>query len=78
MDYSVRLFADENYSLRAGMMTIASIFNYFEAALWFAIELTVFVKGRTETKQLKSLAMIVSVSFGLFGISDLVEASTGA
>lgn len=59
-------------------MTIAAIFNYFESMLWFAIALSVFVKSRITNQELKTLAVMVSVTFVLFGISDLVEASTGA
>lgn len=59
-------------------MNFAAIFNYVEAVLWFVIALTVFLKSRAATHELRTLAVIVSVSFALFGVSDLVEASTGA
>lgn len=59
-------------------MSIASLFNYFEAGLWFVIALTIFVRRVKSNPALTKLAMIASLSFALFGISDLVEASTGA
>jgi hypothetical protein len=59
-------------------MNVAIIFNYFESALWFGIALTVFLRRNTPDKRLKKLAMLVSMSFTLFGLSDIVEASTGA
>lgn len=59
-------------------MNIASLFNYFEAGLWFVIALTIFVRRIKTDPALTKLAIITSISFALFGFSDLVEASTGA
>jgi hypothetical protein len=59
-------------------MNIASIFNYFEAALWFGIALTLFLRRNADQVELKKLAVILSFGFFAFGISDIVEASTGA
>jgi hypothetical protein len=59
-------------------MDIAAIFNYFEAGLWFTIALIVFLKINNHNPELKKLAIIVSISFAVFSISDVIEASTGA
>lgn len=59
-------------------MDFASIFNYFEAGLWFTIALTVFFRSKNLQPDLKRLGTIVSISFILFSFSDIVEASTGA
>jgi hypothetical protein len=59
-------------------MNIASIFNYFEAGLWFIIAVAVFIRRDVANPQLTKLALILSASFALFSISDVVEAATGA
>lgn len=59
-------------------MNIAAIFNYFESGLWFAIALIVFLRRNNSNVELKKLAIILSISFAIFSISDLIEASTGA
>ena len=59
-------------------MNIASIFNYFEAALWFSIALTVFLRRKNDNLKLTKLAIVVSISFLFFGVSDLIEANPGA
>ncbi|WP_462157739.1 hypothetical protein [Pseudoalteromonas sp. GB56] len=60
-------------------MTIET-FNYIEAGLWFIIGLGMLITAfnkRTESQWLKVL-LIASVAFILFGISDIIEAETGA
>jgi len=59
-------------------MNIASIFNYDEATLWFAIALTVFLRRKNDNIKLTQLAVVVSISFFFFSISDIIEANTGA
>ncbi len=59
-------------------MNIASLFNYFEACLWLLIAVTVFLRRIKTNPALTRLAVITSSSFALFGVSDLVEASSGA
>jgi hypothetical protein len=59
-------------------MNIAEIFNYFESGLWFSIALIVFLRRQNPNVELKKLAIIVSISFAFFGVSDVIEASTGA
>jgi hypothetical protein len=59
-------------------MNIAEIFNYFESGLWFTIAVVVFLRRNNPNIELKKLAVILSVSFAIFSISDLIEASTGA
>ena len=59
-------------------MTIASIFNYCEAVLWFTISLIVGLRLKKTDVKLKKIAVQTSISFFFFGISDLIEANTGA
>lgn len=59
-------------------MNMASIFNYCEAGLWFIISLTVFLRLKKTEVKFKKLAVQTSISFFFFGISDLIEANTGA
>ena len=60
-------------------MTIET-FNYFEAVLWFVIGvvmlITAFVK-RSDGNWLM-LFLIATIAFMLFGVSDIIEAKTGA
>lgn len=60
------------------MMNFASLFNYFEAGLWFSIALILLVCRKDLLPELKRLASIVGISFAVFGFSDIIEASTGA
>jgi hypothetical protein len=59
-------------------MTIVELFNYVESGLWFTIALLVFLRRNNRNIELKKLAVMLSISFAVFGISDLIEASTGA
>ena len=59
-------------------VNIASIFNYCEAVLWFSIALIIFLRRKNANVKLTKLAMLLSISFFFFGISDLIEANTGA
>lgn len=59
-------------------MNIASIFNYCEAGLWFTISLMVFLRRKNPNLTITKLAIQTSISFFFFGISDLIEANTGA
>jgi hypothetical protein len=59
-------------------MNIAETFNYFEAGLWFTFALVIFLRRNNPNVELKKLAVILSISFAVFSISDIIEASTGA
>ncbi|ESP91451.1 hypothetical protein N483_18100 [Pseudoalteromonas luteoviolacea NCIMB 1944] len=60
-------------------MTIAE-FNYIESMLWFAMALTLIInlllKGHKDAYF--TVSIIASLAFIAFGISDIIEASTGA
>jgi peptidoglycan/LPS O-acetylase OafA/YrhL len=60
-------------------MTIET-FNHFEAGLWFIIGLGMLMAAvikRRDSRWLK-LLLIAAVAFVLFGVSDIIEAETGA
>lgn len=59
-------------------MTIEESFNYCEAGLWFLIALLLFVRSRAVPQIPRRLGAIAAVAFFFFGISDLIEAQTGA
>ncbi|MFZ2727117.1 MAG: hypothetical protein WAX77_12750 [Methylococcaceae bacterium] len=59
-------------------MDIVAIFNYFESGLWFIIALVLFLKRNNPNAELKKLTITLSISFIVFSISDVIEASTGA
>src|ERR1700682_1896350 len=52
--------------------------NYIEAAFWVTVALVLGIKGRNGRQPLRKLAFLASVIFFSFGLSDLVEAQTGA
>jgi hypothetical protein len=61
------------------MLAISSFFrdsNYVECALWMAIGVYFAIAARKPSTRLRCL--IAGVAFVLFGISDYVEAQTGA
>ena len=57
-----------------------ALFNYLESVLWFVFALIMAVNawrfGRTH--RLFAVAVVTAVAFLLFGISDVIEAQTGA
>ncbi len=53
-------------------------FNVIEAGFWMAISLVIVAKGWRSTGRSRIRAGWAAVSFGLFGISDVIEAHTGA
>ena len=59
-------------------MTLGESFNYCEAGLWFVIALVLFVRSRRQAAEVRKLGAIGAVAFFFFGISDLIEAQTGA
>ena len=57
---------------------IEKVFNYFEAGFWFVIAVALFCGAKRSEPRVKRVGMIASLTFGIFGISDLIEAQTGA
>ena len=52
--------------------------NYIEAAFWVVVGILVFALGRRARPPLNRLALPAAVLFVFFGLSDVVEAQTGA
>jgi hypothetical protein len=52
--------------------------NYLEGAFWTTVGVILFLCGRKAKPDFKRLSIWASVLFVLFGISDFVEAQTGA
>ena len=60
-------------------MTIAE-FNYIESVLWFVIAFGLTIKALAIGKSdaYFKISIITSIAFVVFGISDIIEAQTGA
>lgn len=60
-------------------MTVET-FNYGEAALWFTIGTGMLIAAiiRRKEKEWVKVYIIATFAFFLFGVSDLIEAKTGA
>lgn len=54
------------------------IINDVEAVFWFIIGLVFLARGMMATVTYRRYCLIVGVAFMLFGVSDVVEAHTGA
>jgi hypothetical protein len=54
------------------------IFNLVEAALWFGLSAAVLIGARKATGAAWRNALLAAVGFAVFGISDGIEARTGA
>jgi hypothetical protein len=53
--------------------------NYIEGVFWMTVGVVVGIVGaRKSNPAFKNLSLIACVVFILFGVSDLVEAQTGA
>lgn len=50
------------------------LFNQIEAGLWFTIALVLAVRLRMQ----RPWRWLLPLAFGVFGVSDLIEAQTGA
>ena len=59
-------------------MSGGAIFNYGEAGLWFIVALVVFVRSRSQPVAPQKIGGIAAAAFFFFGLSDLIEAQTGA
>lgn len=57
---------------------MVEVFNFAEASLWFLIAGVLFLKARRLNRSRAKIARVASAAFFLFGISDLIEARTGA
>jgi hypothetical protein len=53
-------------------------FNTIESCLWVGISIILFFKSVRDAREVQSTLRLLSVSFCLFGISDYIEARTGA
>ena len=60
------------------MNDLARTGNLVEAALWGAISVYFVVRTCLATGDLRRVLGLLTISFGLFGVSDLIEAQTGA
>ncbi|MBI3879921.1 MAG: hypothetical protein HY301_07630 [Verrucomicrobia bacterium] len=58
--------------------SVETNFNYGEAGLWFVVSLVLFARSRRQPETPRKLGAIAAVAFFCFGISDLIEAQTGA
>ncbi len=52
--------------------------NLLEACLWFTIAFTLLVAAWQATAAFRKLAMTECLAFLAFGVSDLIESTTGA
>ena len=50
--------------------------NYIEAALWILIALVFLASARNQER--RNRCLFAAIAFAMFGVSDIVEASTGA
>ncbi|HEX8834861.1 MAG TPA: hypothetical protein VF719_11705 [Abditibacteriaceae bacterium] len=53
-------------------------FNIAECFLWLVISIVLLIKSTRVSPDLRKTLRMLSVSFFLFGISDYIEAHTGA
>lgn len=59
-------------------MSDGYIFNMAEGCLWVAISLILLFKSVRDAREVRSVLWVLSAAFLLFGISDYIEARTGA
>lgn len=52
--------------------------NLVEAALWAVISVTIAVRAVLERGAVRRIFVILAVAFAIFGVSDIIEARTGA
>jgi hypothetical protein len=59
-------------------MDLARSGNLIEAGLWAVIAVMIGVRAAFERPRIRQLFVILAVAFAAFGLSDIVEARTGA
>ncbi|MBX3747043.1 MAG: hypothetical protein KF833_17180 [Verrucomicrobiae bacterium] len=64
--------------LPVGMDDLTVTGNQIEAVLWFAFSAGFVIRAICTTGDHRRLAVILALAFLVFGISDLIEAQTGA
>ena len=52
--------------------------NRFEAALWFAFAALCAIKAARASRDRRRIFAMLAAAFAVFGVSDLIEAETGA
>jgi hypothetical protein len=52
--------------------------NYLEGVFWIVVALVLGIAGRRANAAYKRLSIVASVTLMVFGISDFIEAQTGA
>ena len=55
-----------------------AVFNYVEAGAWVTIAVLLFIASLRVERKRGRIGIIAAVSFLAFGVSDVVEAQTGA
>ena len=60
------------------MDDFSAIANRFEAGLWFVVAATFLVRSFIVPKDLRKICWTLASAFLLFGVSDIIEAETGA
>ena len=58
-------------------MTLAT-FNYLEALFWWTVAGVILIKSRPLHGDMRRVARAATITFIVFGISDIIEAHTGA
>jgi hypothetical protein len=53
-------------------------FNIAECCLWLAISVVLLLKSFRDVYEVRATLRVLSVTFFLFGVSDYIEAHTGA
>lgn len=53
-------------------------FNIGECCLWIAVSIVLFIKSARDAASVRRTLRFLAISFFLFGLSDFVEAHTGA
>jgi hypothetical protein len=52
--------------------------NFVEAGLWAIIAVVIAVKAIFEPRAIRRLFVVLAIAFAAFGLSDVVEAGSGA
>ena len=60
------------------MSSFEATFNFAEAALWFVVSLVLAVKAALGAANVRFTLLLLASAFFVFGVSDLIEARTGA